>query len=96
MPWPEIDADKALPWIESRTGLSLADSQAEAIRLAIRSKVLVITGGPGVGKTTIVNFNPAHPASKVGRAFALCSDRPRRQAHDRSDRNGGENDPPPS
>ena len=55
VPWPEIDADKALPWIESRTGLSLADSQAEAIRLALRSKVLVITGGPGVGKTTIVN-----------------------------------------
>jgi exodeoxyribonuclease V alpha subunit len=55
LPWPEIDADKALPWIESRTGLSLAPSQAEALRLALRSKVLVITGGPGVGKTTLVN-----------------------------------------
>jgi exodeoxyribonuclease V alpha subunit len=30
-------------------------SQAEAVRLALRSKVLVITGGPGVGKTTLVN-----------------------------------------
>ncbi|MGH6979197.1 MAG: hypothetical protein ACRED4_07885, partial [Brevundimonas sp.] len=39
LPWPEIDADKALPWIESRTGLSLAPSQAEALRLALRSKV---------------------------------------------------------
>jgi exodeoxyribonuclease V alpha subunit len=55
LPWPEIDADKALPWIEQKTGLSLADSQAEAIRLTLRSKVTVITGGPGVGKTTIVN-----------------------------------------
>ena len=55
LPWPEIDADKALPWIEHRTGLKLAASQVEAIRLALRSKVLVITGGPGVGKTTIVN-----------------------------------------
>ena len=55
LPWPEIDAEKALPWIEQKTGLSLADSQAEAIRLALRSKVTVITGGPGVGKTTIVN-----------------------------------------
>ncbi|WP_416193520.1 ATP-dependent RecD-like DNA helicase [Nitrobacter sp. TKz-YC01] len=54
-PWPEIDADRALPWIEQKTGLTLAASQAEAIRLALRSKVLVITGGPGVGKTTIVN-----------------------------------------
>ena len=55
LPWPEIDADKALPWVEARTGLTLADSQADAVRLALRSKTAVITGGPGVGKTTIVN-----------------------------------------
>ena len=55
LPWPEIDAGKALPWVEARTGLTLADSQADAVRLALRSKVIVITGGPGVGKTTIVN-----------------------------------------
>jgi exodeoxyribonuclease V alpha subunit len=55
LPWPEIDPARALPWIEQRTGLTLAESQAEAIRLALRSKMLVITGGPGVGKTTIVN-----------------------------------------
>ncbi|MGN7870803.1 SF1B family DNA helicase RecD2 [Paracoccus sp. 22332] len=55
LPWPAIDADRALPWIEEKTGLSLAPSQAEAIRLALKSKVTVITGGPGVGKTTIVN-----------------------------------------
>ena len=54
-PWPYIDPQKALPWIEARTDLTLASSQAEAIRLALVSKVLVITGGPGVGKTTIVN-----------------------------------------
>ena len=55
LPWPEIDADKALPWIEQKTSLTLAASQAEAVRLALRSKIMVITGGPGVGKTTIVN-----------------------------------------
>jgi exodeoxyribonuclease V alpha subunit len=55
LPWPYVDPDKALPWIEKKTGLSLAPSQVAAIRLALRSKVLVITGGPGVGKTTIVN-----------------------------------------
>src|SRR6185295_9283796 len=55
LPWPEIDPGKALPWIEGKTGLSLAEGQAAAIRLALRSKLLVITGGPGVGKTTIVN-----------------------------------------
>ncbi len=55
LPWPEIDADKALPWIERKTGLSLATGQADAIRLALASKIMVITGGPGVGKTTTVN-----------------------------------------
>lgn len=55
LPWPWIDPDKALPWVEQKTGLKLAESQVAAIRLALVSKVLVITGGPGVGKTTIVN-----------------------------------------
>ncbi len=54
-PWPSIDADKAIPWVEKRTQLKLADSQIEAVRVALASKVLVITGGPGVGKTTLVN-----------------------------------------
>ena len=55
LPWPYIDPKKALPWIEKKTGLSLAETQIAAVRLALLSKVLVITGGPGVGKTTIVN-----------------------------------------
>jgi exodeoxyribonuclease V alpha subunit len=54
LPWPWIDADKALPWVEQRIGFGLAESQVAAIRLALASKVLVMTGGPGVGKTTIV------------------------------------------
>jgi exodeoxyribonuclease V alpha subunit len=54
LPWPWIDPDKALPWVEERIGLALAESQVAAIRLALVSKVLVMTGGPGVGKTTIV------------------------------------------
>lgn len=54
-PWPEIDAEKAIPWVEEKTGLTLADSQKAAVRTALASKVTVITGGPGVGKTTLVN-----------------------------------------
>jgi hypothetical protein len=54
LPWGTIDADKAVPWIEQRIGLDLAATQRSAVRLALASKVLVITGGPGVGKTTIV------------------------------------------
>ena len=55
LPWGAIDADKAVPWVEARIGLELATSQQAAIRLALDSKMIVITGGPGVGKTTIVN-----------------------------------------
>jgi exodeoxyribonuclease V alpha subunit len=55
LPWTWIDEEKALPWVEKRSGLQLADSQRGAIRLALTAKALVITGGPGVGKTTIVN-----------------------------------------
>lgn len=55
LPWSAIDPGAALPWVEERTGLVLAESQRAAVRLALASKVLVITGGPGVGKTTIVN-----------------------------------------
>jgi exodeoxyribonuclease V alpha subunit len=54
LPWAWIDPDKALTWVEDRIGLVLAESQAAAIRLALMSKTLVMTGGPGVGKTTIV------------------------------------------
>ena len=55
LPWPDIDVEKALPWVERKTGLVLAPGQANAVRLALTSKATVITGGPGVGKTTIVN-----------------------------------------
>jgi exodeoxyribonuclease V alpha subunit len=54
-PCPEIDLEKAIAWVEGKTGLQLAAQQRQAIQLACRSKVLVITGGPGVGKTTIIN-----------------------------------------
>ena len=53
--WPSIDADKAIPWVEKRTNLTLVQSQVEAVRVVLTSKVLVVTGGPGVGKTTLVN-----------------------------------------
>lgn len=55
LPWPAIDIDQAVPWVERKTGLELSPSQRDALRLALVSKVCVITGGPGVGKTTLVN-----------------------------------------
>ena len=53
--YPEIDADKAIAWLKEKKSIDLAPSQAEALRRALVSRVLVITGGPGVGKTTLVN-----------------------------------------
>jgi exodeoxyribonuclease V alpha subunit len=72
LPWPAIDAARAIPWVQRRTGLTLADSQRQAVRLALASKLLVITGGPGVGKTTLVNTILRILAAKQMRV-ALCA-----------------------
>jgi exodeoxyribonuclease V alpha subunit len=53
-PLPAIKIEAALDWVEKKMKIKLADSQQHAIRQAATQKVLVITGGPGVGKTTIV------------------------------------------
>jgi len=55
LPWGDVDADDAIAWVGTSTGLELSPSQASAVQTAVASKVLVITGGPGVGKTTLVN-----------------------------------------
>lgn len=55
LPWEAIDTIKQIPWVETKTGLTLSASQRTAVELALTSKMVVITGGPGVGKTTLVN-----------------------------------------
>jgi exodeoxyribonuclease V alpha subunit len=72
LPWPWIDPDKALPWVEKHIGLTLAESQVAAIGLALKSKVLVMTGGPGVGKTTIIRTILRILAAK-GTELLLCA-----------------------
>lgn len=49
-----VDWDAALSWLRERTGTDLAPEQAEAVRLALTSKVAVLTGGPGCGKSFTV------------------------------------------
>jgi ATP-dependent exoDNAse (exonuclease V) alpha subunit len=80
--------------VEDRIGLVLAESQVAAIRLALMSKTLVMTGGPGVGKTTIVKGILRISLSKKRAALAMRADRPRRQAHDRGDRLRSQNHSP--
>ena len=53
--YPAIDFEKAVAWCEQRTGKTLAPSQREALKTVLTNRVVIITGGPGVGKTTLVN-----------------------------------------
>jgi exodeoxyribonuclease V alpha subunit len=52
--YPPIVEDAALAWVMKKTGKELAESQQRAVREALRQRLLIITGGPGVGKTTIL------------------------------------------
>jgi len=52
--FPPIDASKALPWAEKQMNITLAPAQATALKMALSEKLSIITGGPGVGKTTII------------------------------------------
>jgi exodeoxyribonuclease V alpha subunit len=54
-PWAPIAADKAVPWVERQTGVTLSASQRAAVAQTVNAKVTIVTGGPGVGKTTVVN-----------------------------------------
>ena len=49
-----IPPDKAIDWWEKKAGFRLAPAQLRAVRASLGAKVSVITGGPGVGKTTII------------------------------------------
>lgn len=53
-PWPAIEIEPALAWVEARLGVTLAAGQRTAVGTVLGAKVAVITGGPGVGKTTII------------------------------------------
>lgn len=55
LPWPQIDADKAINWVEEKHSIALSETQKQALKQALEAKVMIITGGPGVGKTTLLN-----------------------------------------
>lgn len=52
--YPAMDVEKEIAWAQTKTGKALAPSQSQAVRQALAQRCLVITGGPGVGKTTIL------------------------------------------
>lgn len=51
----QIDVEVELVNIQEEEGITLADNQKEAIKSAIDNGIMVITGGPGTGKTTTIN-----------------------------------------
>jgi exodeoxyribonuclease V alpha subunit len=50
----KLDVDRAVAWYEKECGIELGEQQRQALSLALTAKVMVLTGGPGTGKTTLV------------------------------------------
>jgi len=84
-----VNQEKAIEWVEEQTSLKLADEQKKAIELALEEKVLIITGGPGTGKSTITRAilkiiekltASIHLAAPTGRAAKRMSEITRHSA----------------
>ncbi len=80
---------QALAWVEPRLGLHLATLQRRAVEQSLHSSVMVITGGPGTGKTTIIKAILAihgreaarvHLAAPTGRAAKRMAEATGRRA----------------
>lgn len=71
-PWKKIAAPKAITKVEKLNQITLSTSQREAVTKSIAHKVMIITGGPGVGKTTVVN-SILKIIQQQGMALALCA-----------------------
>lgn len=71
-PCPDIDLPAAAAWVQQKLGMELAEGQKQAFFGAFQHKVLIITGGPGVGKTTLVRSLVKVLAAKK-RRILLCA-----------------------
>lgn len=88
-----IDADRAVAWTEKTHGIALSEEQKAAIRTGTSAKTMVITGGPGTGKTTILNsliaiFEKkkqrvllAAPTGRAAKRMEAATDRPAKTIH---------------
>ena len=52
--YPPIDVPKAIEWSQKKIGITLAPAQIQAISTILAHRVVIVTGGPGVGKTTLL------------------------------------------
>ena len=69
---PGVTLEKALKWADQQSHITMSNAQCEAVKAALTSKLTVITGGPGVGKTTIIRNIVKIMAYKKAR-IALCA-----------------------
>ena len=72
MPWAGIDKDGHMSAEEQKSRLMLSDDQRQAVSTATSRGLVVITGGPGVGKTTIVNII-IRVFERIGVKTGLCA-----------------------
>lgn len=52
---PDLEIEERVRRIEKQTGMELDEHQVTAVKEAVRNGLLIITGGPGTGKTTTIN-----------------------------------------
>ncbi len=90
---PEMTTEQAVEWIQNRLNIQLAAGQQRAVITALTSKILVITGGPGTGKTTIVHAITriyertraavllAAPTGRAAKRLAEATGRPAKTIH---------------
>jgi len=67
-----IDASKAMAWLQGRLPIRLAPGQRQAVKWVLDHKILIITGGPGTGKTTIIDA-VLKIVSRVSRRILLAA-----------------------
>ncbi len=89
----QIDWDAAFRWVEGKSQVALTEMQKEAIRTALASKVSILTGGPGTGKTTSVraliqllkvkhhSFKLAAPTGRAAKRLSEATGEPAQTLH---------------
>jgi exodeoxyribonuclease V alpha subunit len=50
-----FDPERAVDWVQRQLPIQLAKNQVEAVKCALKNKVMILTGGPGTGKTTFIS-----------------------------------------